>query len=154
MLLIGSHHLNQKETTDVRSLTLRKVHYEIHEGYLQHSKPTWANEFYRIQNVMSRPRARSINADVLFQTRLYLCDKGLKFFRHPYTFEDLMSEMGGFAKTIMYGINIFLIPFSTFFFYIQTIQQIFMKIENKNTNDFDSNGYPQEKNKNGQEYFQ
>ena len=103
-------------------MALGRVHYEIHENWLHNVEPRWAGEFYRIQNIVSRPAARSVNADVLFQTHLYLADKGLKYFRYPYTFVDLMSEMGGFAKTVMYGIEIFLIPFSTFLFYIQTIQ--------------------------------
>ena len=75
------------------------------------------------------------NPETYFQSKIYLYNNKTKYFRFSYTIQDLMADIGGFAKSLIAIICFLLDPISKFLFYINTTQKIFQKgEENQNHN--------------------
>ena len=130
MKALGQHFLGLDYLMK-NQIRLDLVDYEIHEDIFYHdtANPTWISRFHKVGDVIQKPGPKSSNPDILMETSLYISSQETKYYRISYTYIDLMSEVGGFAKSLMAGFGALLMPFSTFFFYIHSIQKIFLKGE-------------------------
>jgi len=83
---------------------LERVVYDVHEQIYASPKPNWHNQFYRVAETIERNVPRTKGDVQLYQNKLYLTPNKVVFNKSVYSLQDLMAEIGGFAKSLMFCI--------------------------------------------------
>lgn len=91
----------------------------------------WIGNFYTIENVIHRPYPRTMENHVMYKCNLFLVPNKMTYIKKVYTFTDFMSDVGGFTKTVLASTSFLLAPITTFLFYMNVIQNIYLKTDSE-----------------------
>ena len=127
MEILGQHVLSSAEdhSPPRETITLERVDYQTRDQIISVPGSSFEGYFYQVKKLVNRPRPKSIDPNMLFQSQIYLMPYKVEYVRRIYGIQNLMSECGGFLKALMIVCIVINYPISRHLFYIHIIKQLF-----------------------------
>ena len=107
----------EEEHTPRITVHLERVNYVTRDTVMNIGGPNFDNYFWQVRHILNRPRSKTINPDILFQTQLYFMPYKQEYFRVIYNIKNLLSEIGGYIKACTLIALALIYPISRHLFY-------------------------------------
>ena len=122
--LISSSYLGT-EVTDENQVQIQKHELEMHDNYIQFGFPSYEGDFYDVHTVISRPKYRHPESDLLYQTTYMLSNVMMGHEREVESLIQLMGDIGGLIEFLFVIFLAILSPIAEFDFYLKAIKKLY-----------------------------